>query len=52
MMYPNCMPIIYHDHTCISSGSPDILLLYYVHKMPKSEKGDNSVTYLQKFAKS
>ena len=48
IMYPNCM---LYDPS--SSGSPDILFTRLLfHTKRQTEKGSNSVKYLQNFAKS
>ena len=50
VMYPNCMPEI-------MILAQVVFQIYFVHKvallhkMTKSEKGDNSVKYLEKFVK-
>ena len=52
IMYPNCMPGI----MILAQGVIQLFCsqgcFTLKHKMPKSEMGDNSVKYLQKFAKS
>ena len=52
MLSANRGLLLYGEVSVMSNGSPDILftrLLYYTKWL---EKGDNSVKYLQNFAKS
>ena len=49
-MYPNCMP----DIMILAQAVPHIFCSQgaLLHKMPMSEKGDNSVKYVENCAKS